>query len=93
MGYYCLGNTLGHFVVLIRQSLLIDKPENINWEIMQEVLFMHCRIMVCSLLDLQLGILNVSLVFYAMWFSKKIKNSGLTRAYYTAYHLHFYAMI
>ena len=28
---------------------------------------------------------NVSLVFYAMWFSKK-KNSGLTRAYYTAYH-------
>ena len=81
MGYYCLGNTLGHFVVLIRQSLLIDKPENINWEIMQEVLFMHCRIMVCSLLDLQLGILNVSLVFYVMWFSKKIKNSGLTRAY------------
>ena len=32
MGYYCLGNTLGHFVVLIPQSLLIDKPENINWE-------------------------------------------------------------
>ena len=29
--------------------------------------------MVCSLLDLQLGILNVSLVFYAMWFSKKIQ--------------------
>ena len=26
--------------------------------------------MVCSLLDLQLGILNVSLVFYAMWFKK-----------------------
>ena len=32
MGYYCLGNTLGHFVVLLPQSLLIDKPENINWE-------------------------------------------------------------
>ena len=28
---------------------------------------------------------NVSLVFYAMWFSKK-KNSGLIRAYYTTYH-------
>jgi len=32
MGYYCLENTLGHFVVLIPQSLLIDKPDNINWE-------------------------------------------------------------